>query len=93
MVKCCSKTSNAVEPFDGDDQGSTPMQRDRKCRDVLCTLIFVAFWGGMLLVAAIGLQNGKPERLLYGTDFQGNTCGVGSLASKKLMYERTQPYP
>lgn len=29
---------------------------------------------GMVVIAATGLANGDPTRLLYGTDYQGKTC-------------------
>lgn len=29
----------------------------------------------MFVVAAVGFQNGDPERLVYGSDYAGNTCG------------------
>lgn len=48
---------------------------DRRCRDILCLLLFAIFWGGMFIVAAYGIQMGDLARLQYGDDYLGNTCG------------------
>lgn len=68
----------------------------RKCTDILCLLIFIAFWFGMVLIGILALQQGDPEKLLYGTDHLGNTCGGksmncgGACADKKrIVYPRT----
>lgn len=55
----------------------------RKCQDVLCCLIFLAFWAGMLAIGGIALRLGQPQRLVYGNDYQGNTCGVGDFKDRK----------
>ncbi|GAX82666.1 hypothetical protein CEUSTIGMA_g10092.t1 [Chlamydomonas eustigma] len=47
----------------------------RKCRDVLCLLLFIAFWAGMFLVCGIAYQQGDINRLVYGVDSYGFTCG------------------
>ncbi|GMF25481.1 unnamed protein product [Phytophthora lilii] len=49
---------------------------NRKCTDILCLLFFVVFWIGMIIIAGIGYQYGKPQRLIYGTDWMGRTCGA-----------------
>ncbi|KAE9005250.1 hypothetical protein PF005_g12490 [Phytophthora fragariae] len=49
---------------------------NRKCTDVLCLLFFVVFWIGMIIIAGVGYQHGKPQRLIYGTDWMGRTCGA-----------------
>ena len=50
------------------------------------------FWLGMLIVGAIGIKFGKWQRLLYGTDYQGNVCGVDDAlgaSAKFIVYPRT----
>jgi hypothetical protein len=66
----------------------------RKCRDTLCCLLFILFWIGMLVIAIVGFHYGSPRRLLYGTDYEGKTCGVGdNKATRYLAYPRnTEDY-
>lgn len=88
---CCSK--KAVNVAGGDDKyadatsktGVAPAST-RKCRDCFCTLLFVVFWIGMIVVAIVGLVNGQPKRLLYGVDYNGTTCGTGDLEAKPLTF-------
>lgn len=58
----------------------------RKCTDPLFCAVFVLFWIGMILIAALALENGEPGRLLYGNDALGHTCGIGAMAGKKHTY-------
>lgn len=48
--------------------------KGRRCHDCLCTLIFLMFWVGMIGIAMVGFSKGKPERLLYGSDYNGVPC-------------------
>ena len=76
MVFCCK---SKVVP---DDHAAVKYDKvKRKCRDILCTLIFIVFCLGMIIVAAVGVQNGDPLRLVYATDYKGSTCGDGKLGS------------
>lgn len=45
----------------------------------------------MLVVGGIGISYGKPQRLVYGTDYKGRTCGVDSAVKDKryTVYPRT----
>ncbi|KAF2073423.1 hypothetical protein CYY_005271 [Polysphondylium violaceum] len=56
----------------------------RKCQDCFFLLLFIAFWGGMIAIASIGVRTGAPERLVSGTDSYGNICGVNNIAEGKL---------
>jgi hypothetical protein len=61
----------------------------RKCTDCLFLIIFVLYCIGMLVIGIIGFQNGDPERLVYGSDYQGRTCGAGNMTGEKyLVYPR-----
>lgn len=62
-----------------DDDGTMPKRyaENRSCTDCLCLLLFVAFWGGFIAVAGVAYANGRPERLIYGTDYLGYVCGRG----------------
>ncbi|XP_070556799.1 choline transporter-like protein 1 isoform X2 [Ptychodera flava] len=76
---CCGG-SNKVEPFDKkdseDEEEFDGPTKDRSCRDVICCLIFLAFWGGMGYIAYVSILNGQPERLVFGVDSYGNVCGI-----------------
>jgi hypothetical protein len=51
-----------------------------------CLCIFLLWWLGMVVIAAIGVTNGDPVKLLFAHDAEGNTCGKGPLRDKKLVY-------
>ncbi len=38
--------------------------KERKCRDVLCLLLFLVFWGGMFVICGFAVKNGtlRPEQ-------------------------------
>ena len=54
------------------------MNEKRKCRDILCIPIFLAYWVGMLFILHISLMHGDPARLIFGTDYLGNICGAAT---------------
>lgn len=61
---------------------------ERKCTDLFCLIVFAIFWLGMIIIGAVGLASGEPKRLIYGTDYQGNACGVDG-RPKLIVYPRT----
>ncbi|XP_072016877.1 choline transporter-like protein 1 [Amphiura filiformis] len=75
----CFKNSKSFsfQPGDlvQDDDFDGPLD-NRKCRDLPCLVIFLAFWVGMAYVAFLALQTGQPERLFFGADSYGNVCGM-----------------
>ena len=38
------------------------LRQDHGCTDLLCTVLFVVFWGLMLTIAGVGLSSGQPDR-------------------------------
>jgi hypothetical protein len=48
---------------------------NRGCRDLPFLLLFIAFWGGVVAIAAVGFKQGSPQALIYGLDYAGHTCG------------------
>lgn len=72
---CCGRESSP-EANDNEKFKKHGMIQNRKCRDMLCCLMFAAFWVGMIVIGAIGLKYGQPERLTHGTDYLGRLCGV-----------------
>lgn len=84
MVCCTGK-----EAVMTDEEGGVCPSTSRKCRDVLCIVLFGVFWAGMLVVAILGFKSGDPYRLLYATDYNGTTCGAGKnniMVDKPLIY-------
>ncbi|GMF45461.1 unnamed protein product [Phytophthora fragariaefolia] len=82
---CCSNKEQVGVNDDVPSQGVAPAG-SRKCRDVLCVLLFAAFWIGMITIAAIGFIHGEPKRLLYGSDYNGTTCGTGKHEGRTLTF-------
>ena len=74
---CCGCSAAPAEEW-----GMIPTQQ-RKCRDSFCCLLF-------LVVGAFGIYFGNPARLLYGTDYLGQTCGSSTAVkdSKYIVYPR-----
>lgn len=61
----------------------------RKCTDCLFLIIFSLYCIGMLVIGIIGFQNGDPQRLVYGSDYKGRTCGgVNNTNAKYIVYPR-----
>ena len=62
----------------------------RKCRDLLCLVAFIAMWTALIAVGWVGWSNGNPERLLYGSDWEGKLCdGSAKGSGKWTTYPRT----
>jgi len=60
---------------EGEAKGKRP-HRGGKCTDCLCSVGFGVFWVGMVAISAIALKTGDARRLIFATDYLGNTCGV-----------------
>ena len=63
-----NKPSSQVAPQKEEVYGP---KAERKCRDVFFLLIFIAFWVGMVIVAAKAFQLGNPDRATYPFDSYG----------------------
>lgn len=50
--------------------------QDRRCTDILCLIIFIAFWVGMFIIGGYAFNKGGFERLLYDHDSYGFQCGA-----------------
>lgn len=48
----------------------------RKCTDIPIFLLFIAFGVGALAVFGAALEQGDPNRLLYGMDYKFDQCGI-----------------
>ncbi|XP_039135044.1 LOW QUALITY PROTEIN: choline transporter protein 1 [Dioscorea cayenensis subsp. rotundata] len=60
---------------DGDMAGGGIIRHNRKCRDLVFLVIFIAFWVAMIVNSSFGFNQGNPLRLTYGLDYKGNVCG------------------
>lgn len=49
---------------------------NRKCTDVLCLIVFIAFVGGMFGAGIYGFLYGNPSKMFASIDGDGNFCGV-----------------
>jgi choline transporter-like protein 2/4/5 len=81
-MPCCR--GKAIQP-DGPKVLFVPYNK-RSCRDVIFLLLWMAFLAGNFFVAYIGFQHGEPQKLIYASDYNGGTCGLGPLADKKYVY-------
>jgi len=62
----------------------------RKCHDIILVAMFVMWWVGMFVIAAVAFKNGEPARLTNGVDYQGTTCGTGKMKNApNIVYPRT----
>ncbi|PQM34922.1 choline transporter-like protein 2 [Prunus yedoensis var. nudiflora] len=60
---------------DGSEQMGSIIRHNRKCRDLVFLVIFIAFWVAMIVNSSFGFNQGNPLRLTYGLDYKGNVCG------------------
>eukprot|EP00899_Mesostigma_viride_P009105 jgi/Mesvir1/18196/Mv09481-RA.2 len=66
---------DAAEPESPQKKPASKIEENRKCQDILFLLLFIAFWVGMIAVAATAIKEGNVKRIIYGLDYQGNLCG------------------
>ena len=52
-----------------------PTEKHRRCTDILCCFIFLAFLGGMGAATIYGYINGNPSKLVAPIDGAGDICG------------------
>mgnify|MGYP000869539554 FL=1 len=66
------------------------MVMDRSCTDILCCLIFTAFFVGMLACSGLGYTTGDPMKIFTPFDSDGNQCGLANqtLSNSTLNIER-----
>jgi choline transporter-like protein 2/4/5 len=86
LCSCCAPSAKVSDEFN-------PIENNRKCRDVFCILLFAVYWVGMVGVFIVGLATGEPERLVYATDFNGDTCGTSSDVTPGLDKKQYVYYP
>ena len=67
MGACCSS--------DAAEYGDKVFNKDRRCTDLLCLILFLVTWAGMVTVAIVSFTKGNPDRFMYPTDYLGQFCG------------------
>jgi len=82
VLGCCPSASVAPDAKDP----SVFFFQKRRCTDICCLIFFLLFWGGLGYLSFLSLTVGDPYEILYGSDYMGNRCGVGSMSSKKFVY-------
>ena len=60
---------------DEKEKAEAGITADRSCTDICCFPIFFVFWIGMMILLYVAVTQGEPERLLFATDYNGDTCG------------------
>jgi len=73
-------------PFLRPGQNDIKDIEERRCTDVCFLVIFLVMWVGMLILGLGSYISGDPTALSYGTDYQGNRCGVGAFATKPVVW-------
>ena len=55
-----------------------PTEKNRRCTDLLCCIVFLAFLGGMGAATIYGYVNGNPGKLIAPIDGSSNICGYST---------------
>eukprot|EP01059_Diplonema_ambulator_P011605 TRINITY_DN215_c0_g3_i2.p1 TRINITY_DN215_c0_g3~~TRINITY_DN215_c0_g3_i2.p1 ORF type:complete len:624 (+),score=133.08 TRINITY_DN215_c0_g3_i2:65-1936(+) len=59
-----------------DEPAAVGLHAKRGCTDFLFLVLFVAALLGYAVMCSIAYETGNPWRLIYGTDYLGNVCGL-----------------
>jgi hypothetical protein len=77
-----------------EEKGDTPLfeiKKRRSCTDVPLLLLFIAFWGVVIVMLGIaGDKGGNHNRLIRGVDWNGKICGVDDPVKDKPLVCRSQ---
>ena len=72
---------------DADEFKNGPIgDENRKCRDVLCCIIFFVFLLACVFVGLYSYDKGDPNIILFPYDDDGNQCGRGLYKDYKYIY-------
>ncbi|KAL1817875.1 hypothetical protein ACET3Z_020449 [Daucus carota] len=70
-----STTHPASTEMGGNNNGI--IKHNRKCRDVVFLVFFIAFWVAMIVNSSFAFNQGNPFRLNFGWDYEGNVYQSG----------------
>lgn len=62
------------------------MNRDRKCQDGFCLVVFLLFLGAMLGCTIYGIANGDVPKMMAPYDYQRRFCGIGDMKEYDNLY-------
>lgn len=74
----CTMMSRKLEPPDDIEEGVS-----RHCTDVPFVIVIVMAWVAMTYLGFDAIQQGNPDILLNGIDYNGRICGVDSAVEDK----------
>ena len=57
------------------DLAQSPVEKPRRCTDIICCIIFSAVVVAMFICTFYGYMNGEPWKLIAPIDGDGNICG------------------
>lgn len=57
--------------------------KNRSCTDIICCLLFLIFFTGMIACTIIGYTRGDPYKLILPTDSKGQICGYTEAVKDK----------
>ena len=57
------------------DLAQSPVNKPRRCTDIVCCMIFSAAVVGMFICTIIGYSSGEPWKLVAPIDGESNICG------------------
>jgi hypothetical protein len=72
-------------PLEGTDRFHGPVDQ-RKCTDVFWLILFLISNIVLIALGIYAFLDGDAERLLHGSDFRGELCGVDDLSGKEYLY-------
>eukprot|EP01064_Diplonema_japonicum_P008794 TRINITY_DN16229_c0_g1_i1.p1 TRINITY_DN16229_c0_g1~~TRINITY_DN16229_c0_g1_i1.p1 ORF type:complete len:618 (+),score=47.51 TRINITY_DN16229_c0_g1_i1:46-1899(+) len=80
-----SKTKTVQDEASEPEIAAVGLHARRGCTDVLFLIVFIAAMLGYAVLCSIAYETGNPWRLIYGTDYLGNVCGLhGSRNAPRL---------
>ena len=61
-------------------------ERQRKCTDCFCILLFLLCFAAGIGVAGYGISQGDPSKIVQPFDSAGNACGIGNLKDYPFLF-------
>jgi hypothetical protein len=83
------KYADALNDFSVKNSGcsdESPLNKDRKCQDPICLILFLIFLGAMLGCTIYGISNGDVKKMMAPYDYQNRFCGIGAMAEYDNLY-------